>query len=684
MKFSLEWLKELGGAQSSPSEAGQALTRVGLAVDAVEGEGGSAVLDVDIPSNRPDCLGHRGLARELCAASGSRLPAAPARGTPQPDPGAPFPVDIEAPSLCPRYTAVRVGGLRDGSSPDWMRRRLERSGMRPRSLIVDITNYVMLESGQPLHAFDFERLRGGRLSVRAARANESLTTLDGVARRLAGGELVIADAESPVALAGVMGALESEIRDGTREVVIESACFDPASVRRVSRELGLRTEASHRFERGVDPQECLPAAERAAALMAELASGRIKGGAADLYPGRRAPLRLRLRRARLRDLLGIEVDAENTRSILERLEFRILRADEAGFELEVPSFRLDVGAEEDLIEEVARHFGYDRIPSTLPPSVDQEEGPSRAAEERSTVAGAVLQAHGFAETVSTVFVQSALNALFADADGSPVRLLNPLSETGDELRRSLLPGLLSAVRLNLNRGASGAALYEVGAVFLGRKAGAPPEEDSRLGLAAAGSTSPPLWDRKGTPLDLYDLKGALEETLARGGWPELRAEPASLEYLQPGRCARLSCGGQSLGFVGQLSPATARQLEIDIPVTVAEVSLDALARVPPAPRTFRPSPRTPAVSRDLALVVPRRQGYAEVAEMIRSVDSRIVRVEPFDRYESDRLGRDSVGLALRVIYHHPERTLVSEEVEELERRILQKLRERFGITLRAQ
>ena len=689
MRLSVEWLRELGGVDGSATEIAQALTRVGLTVDAVEGDGeggradSDAVLDVDVPSNRPDCLGHRGVARELGAALGGRLAPLAAPAAAAGTAAAALRVDIEDPALCSRYSAVTVRGVRLGPCPDWMKRRLERSGVRPRSLIVDITNYVMLETGQPLHAFDLARLEGQRLAVRRARTGESIVTLDGAEHRLDGSHLVIADARRPVALAGVMGGLDSEIRDSTRDLVIESARFDPLAVRRTARSLGLRTEGSTRFERGTDPEGTLAAAAMAADLMARLAGGAPGSPAIDLYPGRRQPSRLRLRSARLEALLGCEVPAAEARAILERLEFRVLRSDAAGLETEPPSWRADVACEEDLVEEVARHLGYDRIPSTLPSVTDSGAAPAPAAAAGGLpTLVATLHAHGFTEAICAAFVNGADNARFAEGDGAAVRLLNPLSEAGDELRRSLLPGLLTAVRRNLNQGARGVALYETGTVFRMRTAGQPPEEEPRLGMAAAGLVAPELWDRPPAQADLFDLKGALEEGLRRAGWEEIEAQPASVEYLHPGRAARLTCGGETLGLVGQVHPDTARAFGLDADVVAGELSLVALARVAAAARRFRPFPRTPAVSRDLALVLPRQAAFAQVASEIRALDPRIVRVQPFDRYESERLGPDRIGLAVHVVYHHPERTLVSEEVRELEERILHRLSERFGITLR--
>jgi phenylalanyl-tRNA synthetase beta chain len=690
MKFSLEWLRELSGAVVSAEEAARALTRVGLAVDAVEGSGDDTVLDVDVPSNRPDCLSHRGLARELSAALGAAAHAPPRPATartPGAAPGgaAPLPVDIEDPSLCARYTALRVGGVRVGSSPAWMQRRLERSGLRPRNVIVDITNYVMLETGQPLHAFDLERLEGGRLAVRRARPGEKIVTLDGVERALGPGLLVIADARRPVALAGVMGGLDSEIRDATREVVIESACFDAPSVRRTARALGLRTEASQRFERGADAEAALEASRAAASLMSDLAGGRPLEPASDAYPGRRAPRALRLRPARLAALLGMEIGTEQMRVILDRLGFAPRSAGEA-IEVRPPTWRLDIDCEEDLIEEVARHHGYDPIPATLPERIEPAAGDDghTGAAARLPDALTVLQGHGFTEAICTVFVHGPHNALFAAADGPPVRLLNPLSEAGDELRVSLLPGLLASLRRNLNRGAAGAALYEIGVVFAGRGRDLQPDEELRLALVASGSPWPEAWDRHTAPADPYDLKGALEELLSRCGCPPLETPPAGADYLHPGRGCGLACAGETLGLLGQIHPRTARALELPDDVAVAEISLRALARVPVRPRSLQAPPRTPAVVRDLALVVPRRQAYAEVARSIRALDPRIVAVEVFDRYESERLGPERVGLALHVVYQHPERTLVSQEIEELEGRILARLQESYGISLRSQ
>ncbi|MEE9217464.1 MAG: phenylalanine--tRNA ligase subunit beta [Acidobacteriota bacterium] len=672
------------GLQQQTDELEQALTRVGLNVGAVEGKAEDAILDVEVPSNRPDCLGHRGLARELAAALNGRLSPLEVEGLPPERADAPDPVhiEIENVSLCQRYSARRVANVRFGESPEWMRRRLERSDIRPLHLIVDITNYVMLETGQPLHAFDYERLAGGCLIVRNAREAEMIQTLDGIERRLTAGNLIIADAERPVALAGVMGGLHSEIRSHTQNLVIESARFDPLAVRRTTRAVGMRTEGSHRFERGTDSEGTLPAANRAAALMARLAGGEVHPRAIDLYPGARSPTQLRLRLTRLEAVLGLAIPAGKARTILERLGFRILPArTQEVLEVEIPAYRADVSCEEDLMEEVARHHGYDRIPASLPAMLVDERASAGVQDPLPSLLAA-LHAHGFTEGICTVFVHGEDNRRLMNGNERSVRLRNPLSETGGELRRSLLPGLLAAVCRNLNHGARAVALYEVGVIFRCTDDSSKPEEEPRLALVRAGLSGLGSWDRRPRRADLYDVKGALEEGLERAGWPSLSVRQEVISWLHPGRGAQLYCGGECIGVLGELHPDTAASMGLESGVCVTEVSLAALSRTPLAPRHFTPIARTPAVSRDLALVVPRERTFAEIADSIRSLDTRIVEVEAFDRYESEQFGPDHVSLALRITYHHPERTLVSEEVQELEQQILSRLQERFKVALR--
>ena len=683
MKFCVEWLQELTGLEQPVEELAQVLTRIGLAVDTIEDQGGDAVFDVDVPSNRVDCLGYRGVARELSAALGGRLQTLDIDLPPEAG-GGPPPVAIEIadPNLCRRYSARCLKGVRVGTSPEWMARRLERSGVRPLNTIVDITNYVMLETGQPLHAFDQSRLDGNRLSVREARKGEKLTTLDGTERRLSSGHLIIADARRPVALAGLMGGLDTEIRADTQDIVIESARFAPLAIRRTARALGMRTEGSQRFERGTDPGGTLRAADRAATLMARLAGAQVDAHAVDLYPVLGELRRLRLRHDRVKALLGMAIPPDQMRSILERLEFCVLSAEPSHLEIEVPSFRSDVECEEDLVEEVARHHGYDLIPSTLPEARDSSNEVLEATRGQLTSLLSSLQAHGFTEGICTVFVESNVNHQLMDGSDHGVRLVNPLSETGDELRCSLLPGLVAAARRNLNHGAPGVALYETGVVFRTCGADAKPNEEIRLALVMAGTPSPGSWDRRPSGADLFDVKGALEEGLERAGWPSLETRSTEVAWLRPGRTAQLLCGEQPIGWMGALHPDTAAALDVDAEVMTAEISLTELERVPTSPHRYRTTPRTPPVTRDLALVMPRQQAFAEVADAIRKLDSRIVRVEPFDRYESKKLGPNHISLALRVTFHHPERTLLSEEVQELEDQILSQLNERFKIRLR--
>ncbi len=490
MKFCVEWLQELSGLQQPAEELARALTRIGLAVDTIEGEGEDVVFDVEVPSNRADCLGYRGVARELCAALGGRLQALDVEVPPKAGDGPPpVVIEITDPSLCMRYSARCLKGVRAGTSPDWMARRLERSGVRPLNTIVDITNYVMLETGQPLHAFDQSHLRDNRLSVREARKGEKLITLDGTERHLGSDHLIIADARQPVALAGLMGGLDSEINNDTQEIVIESARFAPLAVRRTARALGMRTEGSQRFERGTDPGGTLQAADRAATLMARLASAQVDPRAVDLYPAPGELRRLSLRHGRVKALLGMAIPLDQMRSILERLEFRVLCAGPSHLEVEVPSFRSDVECEEDLVEEVARHHGYDLIPSTLPEARDSSDKVPETTRGQVPILLSSLHAHGFTEGICTVFVKSNLNHLWMDGSDHSVRLVNPLSETGDELRCSLLPGLVAATRRNLNHGAPGVALYETGVVFRTSDADAKPNEENRLALVMAGPPS---------------------------------------------------------------------------------------------------------------------------------------------------------------------------------------------------
>jgi phenylalanyl-tRNA synthetase beta chain len=682
MKILVSWLRDFVDVPGSPEEIAKTMSVRGFAVEGIEPVGeNDAVLDFEVTANRPDCMSVAGMAREVATAYGLAMREAgrstdgknrPAlRTTEKGD----IDVIIENPDLCPRYAGA-VADVTVGPSPPWMQARLQAAGVRPISNIVDITNYVLLEMGQPMHAFDLTKIHGAEIRVRTARTNEKLRTLDGQLRALAPGMLVIADAEAATAIAGVMGGAHSEVGDGTRAIVLESAYFNPHSVRRTSKALGLKTEASMRFERGSDPGLPARAMARAVALLEETGAGKARGTIVDRYPARIEPAVQRLRRAKLTGLLGIEIPDAEVRRLLESLGFSLtMRAD--GWDVAVPTRRVDVLREVDLIEEVARHYGFDRIPVTFPalvaapPPVDPRI--TRARQLR-----AVLTAAGFSEAVTFGFIADAAGAPFA-AEGDMVAIANPLSENYGVLRPSALPGLVDAVAHNRRREQRDVRLFEIGNRFT-RKGG----ERRSVACVWTGVAGGDHWSGGSRPVDFFDIKGVAER-IAEAVRVPVRTEPHRESWLMPGRAAALFTNGTRIGVIGQLARPVveAHGLSGDEAVYAADIDLDALdAAAAPAMR-YEPLPRYPSVVRDISMLVDDTVASADIRSTIRAAaPSTLVRVREFDRYQGKGIPENKVSLSLRLTFRSTDRTLTDAEVQEAMHAIVAALKDRHAAAQR--
>jgi len=684
LRFSHEWLLEYVPIDAPPDEIGRRLTAAGLPLDGIEwrdpAEPLSAVYDLDVFTNRPDCMNHLGVARELAALYDLtlRVPGArvPAGGPPTEDAAR---VEIEAPALCARYAARCVLGVRVGPSPDWMRTRLEAIGQRSINNVVDVTNYVLWEMGQPLHPFDRDRLEDRRIVVRTARAGETLVTLDGVERRLAADTLVIADGRAPVALAGIMGGHASEIGPQTRNVLLESAWFEPLSVRRTSKRLGLHTDASHRFERGADPEATLRALDRAAGMIAEIAGGQVTDPPIDLRPRPEAARVATLRPSRATVLLGRAPAAAVMGRTLERLGFVVDAGNPALWSVRVPSFRRDVSREVDLIEEVARHTGYDAIPSSLPCLHDPEAGRNARTEFAERVRAALLGA-GLTEAMNFAMADRD-ECLLLDPGTPPVAIENPLSSVAASLRTTLLPGLLRNAAHNLNRGAAGCHLFEMGRVF--QPAAGRPAERLRAAGLMTGRAILSHWSLGRREVDLYDARGVVELLVERLEWSHLRFSSDRISADAPVAGPRVLAEGADAGGLGEVSAAVRRRFELDRPVFVFEIDLDWAERDRPAGRRFAGLPRFPAVRRDLALVVADTVTVIEVEDAIRSASALpIADLQVFDRYRGEGVPPGHASVALQIVFQHPERTLEADEVQAAQETIVKALAARVGARLR--
>ena len=684
MKVLLSWLREFVDVPGSAEGLAKMMSVRGLAVESLEpvGADGDAVIDFETFANRPDTMSIVGIAREVATAYGvplkEREPRAPSGGRA----AEPSPADIEIvldnTALCPRYVGA-VADVHVSASPAWMQQRLVACGVRPISNIVDITNSVLLELGQPMHAFDRSTLRGGRIRVRDARPGEKLKTLDGQTRELSSDMLVIADASDAVAIAGVMGGAESEVSAATKSIVFESAYFDPLSVRRTSRKLGLKTEASMRFERGADPHQPVPAMLRALELLEAIGAGRGRGEAIDRTrtPFGIEPHSIGLRRAHLAGLLGVAIPDDQVERILSSLGFSLVRIDE-GWRVAVPTRRVDVRREVDLIEEVARHWGFDLIPASFPPL----SAPAPASDPRITRARqlrTMMAAHGFSEAVTFGFISEAAAAPFA-AEGELVAIANPLAETFAVLRPSALPGILDAVAHNRRREQQDVRLFEVGASFT-KTAG----ERRALACAWTGAASAAHWSGAARQVDFFDIKG-LASRVSELMRVEVDTEPEAAPWLVAGRSAVLRATGQPVGIVGQLSPGIAEQhgLPANDAVYVLELDLDAMQRQAPAGESrVEALPRFPSVTRDISILVDDTVPAARVRQTVRRAAPPILaRIGEFDRYQGKGVPEGKISLSLRLTFRSPDRTLTDAEVHDAMATILAALAREHHATQR--
>ena len=681
MRFCHGWLKEYVTITDEPVRVGALLTGAGVPLDGIEGTGDDAVYDFDILTNRPDCMNHVGLARELAALTGRdlRVPHAEilAGGPPSSEHAG---ITIEDPDLCARYSGRCIIGARIGPSPDWLARRLISIGQRPINNVVDVTNFVLWELGHPLHAFDLDRLADHRIVVRRARRGEILVTLDGESRTLTTDMLVIADAKHPVALAGIMGGHDSEISDATSRILLESAWFEPVSVRRTARALGLHSDASHRFERGADPELTVTALDRAAALIAEVAGGEVTGPALDAHPRPEPPRVVPFRPARARQLLGLDLPADFMRERLTRLQFNVREAGRDRWEVTVPSFRRDVTREVDLIEEVIRQRGYDAIGAELPQRAGVGRGRS-SADRRSLLARQALQSAGIHEAVNSILIDREDAAPFALLDAEPRGITNPLQSQAAWLRMSLMPGLLRNVAHNLNHGITRCHLYEIGPAFLpGKKE---PLEQRRLAFVLAGQGLPAHWSLKPRAVDLYDARGPVELLSDLLGTSRLVLSSDKMSFLSDGRALGISHNDQSVGWLGEIAPGILRRFGIDQPVYGGEIALEVLEAEPVATRRYRPLPRYPGVRRDLALIVKQDTRFDAIERVVRSVNTvPIEEVQPFDRYRGPGVPKGCVSVAVQILFRHSGRTLTSEEVQSAQDAIVAALDRELGARLR--
>ncbi|MCF6092514.1 phenylalanine--tRNA ligase subunit beta [Microaerobacter geothermalis] len=647
------------------------------------------VLELDLTPNRSDCLSMLGVAYEVAAILGKevKIPSPAVKEELDSDTEEHVKVQIDQPDHCYRYTARYIENVQLGPSPQWLKNRLMAAGIRPINNVVDITNYVMLEYGQPLHAFDYDEVSGGEIVVRTAFDGEKMVTLDEVERTLDEGMLLITDGNKPVGIAGVMGGANSEVKPSTKKILLESAYFSGPSIRKTSRKLGLRSEASLRFEKGVDIERVVLALDRAAQLMEELAGGKVAKGMVDQYPVQMKPVSIPLRISVVNEVLGTDLNRSQIKSIMDRLQFL---TEEEGDHLvvHIPTRRGDITIEADLIEEVARLYGYDEIPTTLPVGPANPGGLTREQHLRRKIKD-LLNGMGLTETITYSFTDNGRSLEWEGIHGHvrPIPLTMPMSEERSVLRTSLVPHLLESAAYNINRQQQQVALFEMGRVYLAEEETLTKLPDELLHLAGliTGPWVAHHWVASTQTSDFYLIKGMLEELFDQLG-VTVRYQSAVREGMHPGRTANiwLEAGGKQvmLGYLGQVHPVWEGYYDLD-ETYVFELNLNQLFSHMKEMGTYTQLPKYPSISRDIAVVVHNSIPAESLEKTIREAAGDLLeQIRLFDVYVGEKIGKGLKSVAFSLIYRHPERTLTDEEVNQLQDKVISSLRVEHGGELR--
>jgi len=688
MRISYNWLKDYIDVKMAPEKLAQTLTMAGLTVDAIHSIPGDAVLEIEVTANRPDWLSYIGVARELSALTGAKLKkpfVGQLTGWPVGQlnrrtgkPANRLTIRVEDKKLCPRYTARIIHNVKVGESPAWLKAKLETKGLRPVNNIVDITNFCLFETGEPMHAFDLDKIEGGEIVIRKARRGEKITTIDGVARDLDESNLVIADAAKPVAIAGIMGGLNTEVNYSTKDILLEAAYFDPVTTRRASRKLGISTESSYRFERRVDVSNILYSSDRAAGLISEIAGGSI-GKLVDIGSKVAAKKTVTLGYEKLSSVLGIEIPRKKVKNILSALGIEAGSSAKDNIKCKIPAFRHDLAGEIDLTEEVARIYGYDKIPATIPAIPDQPVRlPCNVIVEKN-IRG-VLVSQGMDEIITYGLLGRKMLGAAAIPDDNIVEIANPLTSEQEAMRPSLIPGLLNAVLWNINRKTKDLKLFELGKIYI-KDSGNKFIERQFLSLAVTGEIA--NWATPSRPVNFFDLKGIVEILFSKLGVKGTVFKNAKDDGFSASTCASIEIGGEDAGIMGAVSKKVLDNFDIKETAYACEISVDSLVKHARLDKRFSELPKYPSVFRDISIIASKDISNADLTGLMRAEASFILKkIDLIDKYEGKQIPDGKRSLTYRLEYQDLHKTLEEKEIADIQAKILRSLEDKFGARLR--
>jgi len=644
------------------------------------------VLELDLTPNRGDCLSVRGIVREIAALTNKKTKKIKIDIPPEEEETNIqdlLSIQVDAPDLCPRYSARIISGVTIGPSPLWLVQQLQSMGIRPINNVVDVTNFVMMEWGQPLHAFDYDLIQGKQIIVRRAKEKEKIITLDKVERLLIAENLVIADTKRPIALAGAMGGANTEVSQQTHTILLESAFFDPISIRRTATLFGLHSEASHRFERGIDPESVILALNRATQLMIEVSGGKAAKGVIDIYPTPFQSSTITLHLPMVKKVLGIEIPEKNIHQILKNMDFSIQRIDEQKLAVLAPVFRWDIEREVDIIEEIARIYGYENIPVRLPTGTISAEKKTKLRDFETKIRDTFVGL-GFFEAINFSFISKKIMDDLPQISGESeerIYLKNPLTEDQNVMRNSLMPGLCKNIAFNQNRQAQNIRLFELGRCFSPSPSGSLPNEKMMLAAVMQGSRYPASWQGKSESLTFFDVKGLVEAFLSALGIYDYTICSDNYRWMGSAHCCSIKVGNQPIGFLGKIDQSILEYFGITKNILGMELEIEFLNM--PEKRTLKPIPKYPSITRDLAIIIPEEIPYQELYKTIRDMNIKILqKIYLFDVYRGDQVPSGKKSFALSIIYQSLEKTLTDKQVNVMHEKIINQLEQKFHASLR--